>query len=161
MWTWYTRPGGAAGSDIIAAAARIGSAAPDITLDTLDGKTISIAALKGKAVVLNYWASWCPPCRAEMGALNEVYRDYRERGVVILGVNQMEPAATAAAFVHQQKLQFPIALDIDGQATRLYRVSALPTTYFIDRNGVIRDIIYGGPMTRPLIESKVNALLAH
>ncbi|MCL4504651.1 MAG: TlpA family protein disulfide reductase [Chloroflexi bacterium] len=143
------------------ASTRIGAPAPDITLGTPDGKTISVASLKGRAVVLNFWASWCPPCRAEMAALNQVDRDYRARGVMVLGINQMESAPVAAAFMREQQLQFTVALDTDGQATRLYRVSALPTTYFIDKTGVIRDIIYGGPMTRPLIESKVTALLSH
>ena len=96
-----------------------------------------------------------------MAALDQVDRDYRARGVMVLGINQMESAPVAAAFMREQQLQFTVALDTDGQATRLYRLSALPTTYFIDKTGVIRDIIYGGPMTRPLIESKVTALLSH
>jgi cytochrome c biogenesis protein CcmG, thiol:disulfide interchange protein DsbE len=157
LWTWLSRPQGDAG-DLLRASTRVGAPAPAFTLAAPEGRQISLAGLKGKAVVLNFWASWCPPCRAEMGALDQAQRDYADRGVVVLGVNQMEAEAVATAFMREQSLTFPIALDADGAVSQQYRASALPTTYFIDGDGVIRDIVYGGPMTRALIESKLATL---
>jgi peroxiredoxin len=91
-----------------------------------------------------------------MPALQHAQRDMPD--VVVLGVNQQESADLINRFMREQGLDFPIALDATGEVNRLYRVRALPTTYFVDANGVIRDIVYGGPLTRALIESKVSGL---
>jgi peroxiredoxin len=158
LWTWSSRPQTGATEPPSQVATRIGALAPDVTLKALDGSTYSLSSLRGKSVVLNFWASWCPPCRAEMAALNNVYTDYRGRDVIVLGVNQMESANTAQGFITEQQLSFQFSLDTDGTISQQYHVAALPTTYYIDKQGIIRDIVYGGPMTRPLIESKVLAL---
>jgi cytochrome c biogenesis protein CcmG, thiol:disulfide interchange protein DsbE len=157
LWAWVSRPheDGAAAQP----ANRVGARAPDLDLAAPNGGRVSLAALTGRVVVLNFWASWCPPCRAEMGALDAVSKEYAQRGLVVLGVNQMEAESVAAAFMREQNLSFGLALDADGSASAAYHVMALPTTYFIDRAGVIRDVVYGGPMTRALIESKVQSLL--
>lgn len=155
-WTWISRPQAQdAGTDL--PAARVGAIAPDFTLPALDdGRPVRLADLRGRAVVINFWATWCPPCRVEMPALQQVQRAMPD--VVVLGVNQQESADTVARFMREEGLDFPIVLDTAGEVNRLYRVRALPTTYFVDAGGVIRDIVYGGPLTRALIESKVAGL---
>ncbi len=155
-WTWISRPQAQdAGAD--APAARVGALAPDFTLPALeDGRSLRLTDFRGRAVVINFWATWCPPCRVEMPALQQAQLDMPD--VVVLGVNQQESADLVNWFVREQGLDFPIALDVNGEVNRLYRVRALPTTYFVDASGIIRDIVYGGPLTRALIESKVFAL---
>lgn len=106
--------------------------------------------------MVNFWATWCPPCRVEMPALQQAQLNMPD--VVVLGVNQQESADIVSRFMRDQGLDFLIALDVAGEVSRIYRVRALPTTYFIDGSGVIRDIVYGGPLTRALIESKVAGL---
>lgn len=156
-WTWISRP--LASTSQSMASARIGALAPDFKLQGLDGKPVSLNNLRGKAVVMNFWATWCPPCRAEMASLHQVQRDLTDRGLVVLGVNQLEASQTVQRFMREQGLNFPIALDLFGDASQTYRISALPTTYFIDRNGIIRDVVFGGPMAQALIESKGLSIL--
>lgn len=141
------------------AEARVGFAAPDFTLPQIDGQTLSLRALRGQVVILNFWATWCAPCRAEMPALDRVYRDRRGNGVVVVGVNQMETAAQVQRYLSQLSLSFPIVLDEQGEVGRSYRVHALPTTYFVDRAGIIRDMVIGGPMSEATLQSKIAALL--
>ena len=141
---------------------QIGFAAPDFTLDTLDGETITLSELRGKPVLINLWASWCPPCRAEMPALDAVYRKYRDAGFVVLAVNTtyQDSEADAVAFAQNLGLTFPILFDRDGATSRRYQLQALPTSYFVGRDGTIRDIVIGGPMSEALVASKVEGLLA-
>jgi cytochrome c biogenesis protein CcmG/thiol:disulfide interchange protein DsbE len=115
--------------------------APDFELATLDGGSIRLADLRGKVVLLNFWATWCPPCKAEMPDLDALHRAYGEtQGLVVLGVNLQEPVDTVAPFVRDRNLSFPILLDTDGRVTSdLFHVRPLPTTFIIDRQGYIRD----------------------
>lgn len=142
-------------------APQAGFSAPDLTLVALDGKYQSLSDLRGKVVLLNHWASWCAPCRAEMAALNNVYARYRESGLVVLGVNatSQDDEAAARAFVKQEGLTFPIVFDRDGSTGRTYRIHSLPTSYFIGRDGVIREVIIGGPMSEASVEVKIKPLL--
>ena len=141
---------------------QIGFTAPDFTLDTLDGETITLSELRGQPVLINLWASWCPPCRAEMPALDEVYRQYRDDGFVVLAVNTtyQDSEEGARDFAGAYSLSFPILLDRDGAVSQRYRLQALPTSYFVGRDGIIRDIVIGGPMNEALIATKVEGLLA-
>lgn len=141
---------------------REGFPAPDFTLDTLDGGQITLSDLRGKVVIINLWASWCPPCRAEMPAIDNVYQANKEQGLDVLAVNStfQDSESAAAAFVQEYGLIFPILLDRDGSVSRRYQLQALPTTYFVDRQGIIRDVVPGGPMSETLIQSKIADLLA-
>jgi len=136
-----------------------GFPAPDLSLETLEGETIALSDLRGQVVIINFWATWCPPCRAEMPALQKVYEQYRDQGLTILAVNQQESNQRVADFTGQFGLTFPILMDRDGRVFARYRVTALPTTFFVDREGVIREVTIGGPMSEPFIESQVTALL--
>jgi peroxiredoxin len=137
--------------------------APGFTLDSLAGQPITLSDLRGKVVVLNLWASWCPPCRAEMPALNAVYQKFRDQGLVVLGVNTtfQDDETSARAAIRDWGVTFPIAFDRDGATSRQYRVQAMPTTFFIGRDGVIRDIVFGGPLSEALIASKIEKLMSN
>ncbi len=141
---------------------RAGFPAPDFTLQTIDGRTITLSDLRGKVVIVNLWASWCPPCRAEMPAIEQVYQANKDQGLEVLAVNTtyQDDAAAASQFAQDFGLTFPILLDQDGSVSRRYKLQALPTTFFIDRQGIIRAAVPGGPMKESLIQSKIADLLA-
>lgn len=141
---------------------RVGSLAPDLSLPLLDEGERTLSELRGKVVVLNLWATWCPPCRAEMPALQQAYDDYRDHGLEILAVNTtfQDSADDAAEFVKELGVTFPVLLDTTGQVSRSYALRAMPTTYFIDRQGIIREIVLGGPMSEETIRSTLEGLLA-
>jgi len=153
-WTIASRVPGA-----LATRERARRATPDISLPTLDGGTFTLSRQLGKPVIVNFWAMWCPPCRAELPAFEEVYKNHRDDGLVIVGVDVAEPQDVVTQFVADMGLTFPIALDSDGEALALYRVQGLPATLFIGRDGTIRDMIVGGPLTKAAIESKVTDLM--
>ena len=138
-----------------------GFSAPDFTLSLLDGGEITLSELRGQVVLVNFWTSWCPPCRKEMPAIESVYRSYKDIGLVVIGLNltAQDSKPDVSAFVKEMGVTFPIALDVNNAVGNLYRVTALPTSFFIDRNGVIRSVIVGGPMSEALIQSKVEELL--
>jgi peroxiredoxin len=139
---------------------REGFTAPDLTLQTLDGETVTLSELRGQAVLINFWASWCPPCRNEMPAIQQVYEEYRDEGFSVLAVNSQEQETRVAAFAESLGLTFPILIDRDGAVFDAYQVAALPTTFFVDRAGVIRGVTTGGFLSRPFFESEIAPLLA-
>jgi len=160
-WTWASRvPSTVAGARQIPSP-REGFPAPDFSLDTLGGELATLSAYRGQVVIVNLWASWCGPCRAEMPALQNVYAAHRERGIEVLAVNStfQDSEADAQAFAQNLGLTFPILLDREGAVSRRYLLRALPSTFFIDRQGVIRSVIVGGPMSEAVIQSKIEPLL--
>ena len=160
-WTILSRVPLATANNELRSAPREGFSAPDFTLDVLGGGQVTLSGLRGKVVVLNLWASWCPPCKAEMPAIQKVYRAYADLGVVVLGVNTtyQDSEPDAADFVRKYNLTFPIPLDRDGSVSQRYALRGLPTTFFIDRKGIIRSIIVGGPMSEATIQSNIEELL--
>jgi len=142
-------------------APQVGFQAPDFTLTTLSGSDLSLRELRGQGVILNFWASWCPPCKAEMPALQRVYEDYRDQGLVVVAVNvtSQDALPNVQTFVAEHGLTFPIPLDTTGQVAKMYRVHSLPTTFFIGPDGVIREIVVGGPMAEALLRTRAESLL--
>lgn len=123
---------------------RIGTPAPAFVLNRLDGATTRFPEqFANQVVAIRFWADWCPSCRSEMTALEPVYRQYHDRGLVILAVNVMQPAETVRPFVKQLGISYDVLLDAQGEVTRQYQVMALPVTYIIDRKGTIRTRILG------------------
>jgi peroxiredoxin len=140
---------------------REGFQAPSFALNNPAGETTRLEDLRGQVVVLNFWASWCPPCKAEMPDLEAAYKANRDEGLVILGINstfQDSPEA-ALSFADAQGVTFPILLDRTGEVSRQYLVRALPTTFFIDRQGIILRVVVGGPMSEATLTSTVRNLL--
>ena len=120
----------------------IGYPAPDFALTTLDGQSIALADLADTPIVLNFWATWCGPCRREMPSLQAASERYGD-DVLIVGVDQAEDPRTVQRFVDELGLTFPIPMDTDGSIGQRYNVTGLPTTYFIDSRGIIRHVWAG------------------
>jgi cytochrome c-type biogenesis protein len=137
------------------------AAAPvDFTLPLLDGTQCRLSGLQGKVVFLNFWATWCPPCRAEMPSMEAVYQQLRDSGFEILAVNIREGAANVSAFMKENKLSFPVALDESGKISGLYGVQAIPTSYIIDKRGLIVSRLTGSiNWNEPRIIAALQSLL--
>ncbi|HYF75546.1 MAG TPA: thiol-disulfide oxidoreductase ResA [Symbiobacteriaceae bacterium] len=114
-----------------------GTMAPDFELKTTDGQTVKLSDYKGKPVMLNFFATWCPPCRAEMPALQEVYKEYEAQGFVILAVNLNESNLAIDAFRDKLGLTFPIVVDKTDAVSRTYGIVPLPTSYFVGKDGKV------------------------
>ena len=134
--------------------------APDFSLQTPSGETFTLSDLRGQPVLINFWASWCPPCRSEMPAMQRVYNDFNEKGFTVLAINvtNSDSLDEAIAFAQLHKLTFPILLDHDGSIDRTYRVRSLPTSFFVDGEGEIREVVVGGPMSEALLRVRVEQL---
>jgi thiol-disulfide isomerase/thioredoxin len=161
VWIWFSRaPEGSTTAGLIPAP-QAGFLAPGFRLAALDGQEIALDELRGKVVLVNVWATWCPPCRAEMPAMQQVYETYREEGFEILAINAtaQDTLSSLRPFVGEYDLTFPILLDPKGEATRLYRVRSLPTSFFIGRDGIISEVVVGGPMDEALLRARVEKLL--
>ena len=142
-----------------------GFSAPTFSLDTLNVVNsitkVSLTDYRGQVVMINFWATWCSPCREEMPAIQSVYEEYQEQGLVVLAVNTtfQDNEFDVKDFVAEYNLSFPILLDRSGDVSQQYQLRGLPSTYFIDRRGVIQAVIVGGPMKDTTIRSKIEALL--
>lgn len=141
-------------NEILDALPKVGSPAPDFTLRALDGTTVTLSALRGHPVLINFWATWCVACREEAPELEAALRTFGPRGLVILGVDDFsyDKLPDVQAYVEKYQLSFNILLD-DGQAFNAYRVPGLPTSFFVDKRGVIRQLIMGQMTQRDIRES--------
>lgn len=159
-WIWLSRVPEATGQTQMPSP-RAGFPAPEVRLAALTGEQVSLADWRGQVVILNVWASWCVPCRAEMPAFERVYAQHRAQGLTILAVNStvQDVEANARAFAQEFGLTFPVLLDAEGVVTRRYLVRALPSTFFIDRQGVIRSVVIGGPLSEAALVAQVEELL--
>lgn len=120
-----------------------GEAAPNFTLTTLDGQTVQLSDLKGKAVMLNFWGTWCKPCRTEMPAMQAAYQKYKAQGFTIAAINIAETDIAASNFAKQVGISFPIWMDRNREVVKLYDIGPLPSSIFIDPDGTIVDRIEG------------------
>lgn len=138
-----------------------GFLAPDINLIDTNGNEVTLNDLRGSPIMLNFWASWCPPCRAEMPGMQNTYDQYQEKGFIILAINatNQDNLKAATEFISDHGLTFPILLDTHGQASDDYQIHSLPTSFFIDQNGIITDVVVGGPIAEALLEIRIIELL--
>jgi cytochrome c biogenesis protein CcmG/thiol:disulfide interchange protein DsbE len=139
-------------------AGQIGLPAPNFNLLSPTGESITLSDYEGQVVLVNMWATWCPPCKAELPDINAFYEAHKGEGFVVLAVNSQEDAATVDAFIQAKGFRFPVALDSRGEVMNLYQAPGLPTTYIIDRNGAIRHI-QTGAITKQQLETIIGPLL--
>lgn len=135
-----------------------GSPAPDFTLTTLDGQQLQLRDLRGRVVLLNFWATWCGPCREEMPLFEQAQQQYGAENLVIVAVNVQESQSVVRPFVERLALTYPIAMDTRGAIARRYRVRSYPTTYFVGRDGRIEGRRVG-PYTRQILFGRLDQLL--
>ncbi len=123
----------------------IGNVATDFQLDNLDGQSVSLSDFRGKPVLANFWATWCPPCRSEMPFIQDTFTDkkWADEGLVVLAIDIGESSSTVREFVENYGLTFPVLLDSTQDVFLEYYARAIPTTFFIDREGIIQDIRIG------------------
>lgn len=136
-----------------------GNIALDFELQTLDGKTMKLSDMVGKKVILNFWATWCPPCKAEMPHMQEFYEDQKGNGVEILAVNLTTAERNKdniGPFIKEYGLTFPVLLDSQGEIGQTYQSFSIPTSYIIDSSGVIQKKIVG-PMDKEMMKEVINS----
>ena len=137
---------------------RIGEAAPDFTLQDPSGKPVSLSGFRGHPVFVNFWASWCPPCRSEMPDIQALAQENAGRGLVVLGVNMQEDTQPVVRYAQTLGLTFPLALDRNGAVATRYNVTGLPTSYVVDEDGVIRAMNIG-PLPPKGLRAKLASVL--
>jgi thiol-disulfide isomerase/thioredoxin len=133
----------------------------DFQLPTLaEGKTVKLSDSKGKVIVLDFWATWCGPCRAELPLLESIHKELADKGLVLLAVDFKEPRETVAEFLKQQKLDIPVALDTDGKVANTYQLQALPTIYLIGKDGkVVAHAVGFNPADKDKLRDQIAKLL--
>ncbi|MBU2535338.1 MAG: TlpA disulfide reductase family protein [Chloroflexota bacterium] len=137
----------------------VGKLAPDFKLIGLDKQEVSLSGLRGKPVLLNFWATWCGPCRIEMPFLQEIYEEWTGKGLVVLAVNVQENPTTVKKFVENAGLTFPVLLSPGNDVPLAYNIRGIPATFLIDADGVIRDIKIGAFFGVGEIESKLAKIM--
>jgi peroxiredoxin len=143
---------------VMAPAPLVDHPAPDFTLSSVGGTKVALSDLKGQVLLINVWATWCPPCRVEMPTIQAAYEQYHDQGFTVVAVNLQEDPSAVATFMREQQLTFPALLDSDGQVSRIYQAVSLPSSFFVDRRGMIR-AVYHGLMPRSIIAGTVEQLL--
>jgi cytochrome c biogenesis protein CcmG, thiol:disulfide interchange protein DsbE len=157
LWLLISRPSEPAAPR--GTAPQAGFQAPAFALAGLNGGEHALSDYQGQGVILNFWATWCGPCREEMPALQQVADDYRDKGLVVLLVNVGEDQNLIWTFLSQLQITAPVLLDPDGAVSGQYRVRAMPTTYFIAADGTIQDVTIGGPLAEAYLRSRAEELV--
>ncbi len=133
--------------------------APEFTLTTFQGDEYSLSELRGQVVVINFWASWCPPCRDEAAYLESTWREYRDQGVVFLGVDYVDTEPEALAYIEEFDITYPNGPDIGTRISQAYRIQGVPETFFVAKDGTLRGVKIG-PLAPPELEDRLEAMLA-
>ena len=133
----------------------VGELAPDFTLVDLDDNQISLSDFRGETVFVNFWATWCPPCRAEMPEMESLYQENKDKGVVMIGVDIQEAKEEVLQYVYENGYSWTFVLDTSGEVSASYKVAAIPTSFFIDREGIIQAVNIG-TMTKRAMEAKLT-----
>ncbi len=134
-------------------------AAPELSLKNVNGSTESLADYSDKVVLVNNWATWCPPCKAEIPTLEEYYKVHSEDGFVIIGVEAGEPQAEVLGFVKGAEITYPIWIDLENASLRAFGASGLPNSFVIDRKGTVR-LAWVGEINREMLEKYVTPIIA-
>lgn len=139
--------------------ARVGEPAPDFQLQDLDGQTISLRDLRGKPVLINFWATWCRPCVFEMPYLQQIYEEWSGEGLVLLTINIGESPSKVEKFLETYNLSLPVLLDTKKNVARKYNITGYPTTFFIDKDGIIQEKIVGAFPSKGAIEKYLSQII--
>ncbi|MFC1903230.1 TlpA family protein disulfide reductase [Chloroflexota bacterium] len=138
----------------IPTAPEVGRMAPDFTLLDMDGNEVGLSEFRGKVVLVNFWATWCPPCRAEMPDIESLYQEYKDKDVVVIGVDLREGEDKVRRFVQDGGYNWIFTMDATGKVGSEYRVRAIPTSFFLDKDGIIK-AIHIGTMSKSAMEVKL------
>jgi cytochrome c biogenesis protein CcmG/thiol:disulfide interchange protein DsbE len=138
----------------------VGSRIPDFTLTTFDGQTYDTADLRGQVILINFWASWCIPCEEEAAELEQAYQEYRDRGVVFLGVNYVDTQPEALAYLSRFGISYANGPDLGTQISQSFRMRGVPETYIADRQGILVSRMIGPYSSVQEIEAALDAALA-
>lgn len=133
--------------------------APDFTLTGYDGRQVTLSQLRGQVVIINFWASWCPPCREEAAYLEQTWRKYRDRGVVFIGVDWVDTEKEALAYIKEFDITYVNGPDIGTRVADAYRIRGVPETFYVDKTGVLQGV-HIGPLQTPILDEKIDELLA-
>jgi cytochrome c biogenesis protein CcmG/thiol:disulfide interchange protein DsbE len=133
--------------------------APDFTLVGFDGRKATISALSGQVVIVNFWASWCPPCREEAAYLEQTWRKYQGRGVVFIGVDYVDTEKEALAYIKEFDITYINGPDIGTRISQAYNIQGVPETFYVAKNGELRGLKVG-PLKPPELDNKIDELLA-
>lgn len=134
--------------------------APSFTIQTLTGETVSLEDFRGKRILLNFWATWCPPCKEEMPDMQTLYNEFKDQDFVVLAVNVTiteKSSEVVTKFVEDYDLNFPILMDEKGEVAHQYEILSYPTSFFIDSDGIIRKKIVGG-LSKKVMQSEMSLL---
>jgi cytochrome c biogenesis protein CcmG/thiol:disulfide interchange protein DsbE len=133
--------------------------APDFSLTSFDGRTLKLSELRGQVVIINFWASWCPPCREEAAYLEQTWRKYEGKGVVFIGVDWVDTEKEALAYMDEFDLTYFNGPDIGTRIAQAYNIQGVPETFYVAKNGELRGV-HIGPLTSPELDDKIDELLA-
>lgn len=133
--------------------------APDFTLKGFDGRTLTLSELRGQVVVINFWASWCPPCREEAAYLEQTWRKYKDRGVMFIGVDYVDTDKEAIAYIEEFDITYLNGPDIGTRISQAYNIQGVPETFYVDKKGQLRGV-HIGPLYPPQLDEKIEELLA-
>lgn len=137
----------------------IGKPAPEFQLESLDGQSVSLSSFEGQPVLINLWQVRCPPCRSEMPYMQQIYDEWHSRGLVLLTINIGESSAIIEEFMQSQGLSLPVLLDREGKVAQKYNIQFIPTTFLVDKDGIIQEKIIGAFQSKEQIEKKVSQML--
>lgn len=132
--------------------------APDFTLTGFDGRAVTLSQLRGQVVVVNFWASWCPPCREEAAYLEQTWRRYQGQGVVFIGVDWVDTEKEALAYIDEFDITYLNGPDLGTRIAQAYRIQGVPETFFVDKTGKLRGV-HIGPLKAPQLDDKIEELL--
>jgi len=138
---------------------QVGNLAPDFQFYNPEEEPISLSDLRGKPVMLNFWATWCGPCVSEMPYLQQVYEEWSDKGLVLLAINKGEPPSQVKEFLQNHNLSLPVLLDTKQVIAQKYSIRAIPTTFFIDKEGIIQVVRVGAFPNKEAIESDLNKIM--
>ncbi len=138
---------------------QVGNLAPDFQLQNLVGQVISLSDLNGKPVLINFWATWCPPCRDEMPDLEKIYEEWSDKGLMLLAINVGESPALVKEFLETHNFSVPVFLDTERSVSEKYNITGIPTTFFIDKHGIIGGKRVGAFSNKEEIEGYLGKII--